>query len=86
MTVRNFSQLCEMLNSGRVKLKMSKDTHKYIIGIGFTIDPKLIPNENLPNKFDGIAVDHDDSKSFKSVEFIPTFTPRIGDGFTINVE
>jgi hypothetical protein len=86
MNVRNFSQLCEMLNSGKVKLKMSKDTHKCIIGIGLTIDPELIPNENLPNKFDGIAVVHDDSKLFKSVEFVPTFTPRIGDGFTINIE
>jgi len=65
---------------------MSKDTHKYIIGIGFSIDPKLIPDENLPNKFDGVEVEHSDTKTFKSVEFIPTFIPRIGDGFTIYVE
>jgi hypothetical protein len=86
MTVRNFSQLCEMLNLKRVKLKMSQETHKYIIGIGFSIDPSAIPNANLQNKLDGVIVEHDNSTAYKSVDFIPTFTPRIGDGFTIKLD
>lgn len=86
MTVRNFSQLCEMLDLKKVKLKMSKETHKYIIGIGFTIDPSSISDERLQNKFDGIIVEYDVNASYKSVEFVPTFTPRIGDGFTINLD
>ena len=40
MTVRNFCQLFEMLDSNRVKFKMTKATYKNIIGIGYSIDPK----------------------------------------------
>lgn len=86
MTVRNFSQLCEMLNLKRVKLKMSRETHKYIIGVGFSIEPSAIPNENLQNKLHGVIVEHDDNVTYKTVDFIPTFTPRIGDGFTIQLD
>jgi hypothetical protein len=86
MTVRTFSQLCEMLDSKRVKFKMSRETHKYILGIGFSIDPTLIADDKLPNKFDGLLIEHDDTSPHKSVTFIPTFTPRIGDGFTIQID
>lgn len=86
MTVRNFSQLSEMLDTTRVKFKMSKATHKYIIGVGFSIDPELLSDETLPNKLDGIRVEHDNGSTFKNVEFIPTFSPRIGDGFTIQLD
>jgi triosephosphate isomerase len=86
MTVRNFSQLSEMLDSKKVKFKMTKQTHKYIIGIGGSIDPEKIMDSSLPNKFQGIAVVYDSSKTDKQVEFVPTFTPRIGNGFEINLD
>jgi hypothetical protein len=42
MKVKKISQLSEMLDITKVKLKMTKETHKYIIGIGFSIDPVLL--------------------------------------------
>ncbi|WKK77738.1 hypothetical protein QYS49_11975 [Marivirga salinae] len=65
---------------------MSKETHKYIIGVGFSIEPSAIQNEKLQNKLDGVIVEHDDDTLYKTVDFIPTFTPRIGDGFTIQLD
>lgn len=86
MKVKKFSQLSEMLDTTKVKLKMTKETHKYIIGIGFSIDTVLLSDETLPNKLDGIRVEHDSCSAFKTVEFIPIFRPCIGDGFTIELD
>lgn len=75
-----------MLNSSRVKLKMSTETHKYIIGTGGSIDPKLLSDEELTNNFELIRIEHDNRTSFKHVEFIPIFISRTGDGFTIQLD
>lgn len=65
---------------------MTKETHKYIIGVGGSIDPEKIEDKNLPNRFDGIKVDYDQKVEYKDVELTPTFAPRIGYGFTLTLE
>ena len=82
MTVHDFYSLTEMLNSSRVKFKMSTDTHKHVIGIGGSIEPSSLLTSNLPTMFTGIRIDHDNSMDLKQIEFIPT----TGESFKIKIE
>lgn len=85
MTVRNFSQLCEMIDKSKVKLRMTEDTHRYIVGVGGSIDPEKIKVKDLKGEFEGIEVEYDNNYLNKQVEFVPTFKPRIGEGFEIKL-
>ena len=85
MTCLQISQLSEMLDPKKVRLKMSKQTHKYIISISMTVKLELMKDEDLPGMFHSVNVQHDDEMPYQQVEFVPTFTPRIRDGFTLQV-
>ncbi len=85
MTVRNFCQLCEMLDCAKVKLQMSLATHKYILGVSGSIDPKAIEDKLVRDHLEDIRVEHDNT-NYRTVRFTPTFKPRIGDGFEVKLE
>ena len=86
MTSRQFSQLCEMLEKNRVRLTMSYETHKKILGVLGSIDPIVWKDLDMLNKFDGITIVHDNTISVDNIKFVPTFTPSIGNGFTIKLD
>lgn len=86
MTVKNFLQLCEMLNPKGVLLKMSYKTHKYILGIAYSDDTTGLSNQELPNALLGIAIQHDDKIQSFQIEFVAMFTPKIDDSFFIKLD
>ena len=86
MTVRDFSQLSEMLDSQKAKFKMSTATHQYLVGIGLSINPQNINIQLLNNQFENIRVEYDNGIDYKKILVIPTFEPRIGNGYTIELD
>jgi hypothetical protein len=68
MTTKDFCVLSEMLDTTKGKFKMSKETHKHIIGISGSIDPSTLNDSHLQTTFFGVRVTHDDSLGLGNVE------------------
>lgn len=67
MTANDFFKLSEMLHEEKVLLKLSRQTHRYILAVNFSDDPDLIPDQSLPYKLNGIQIDYTSLVPFKEV-------------------